>query len=167
MRRPAADAKTLERLAAWRKLVPNLAVRSSFIVGFPGETEQDFEYLLRWLDEAQLDRVGCFRYEPVSGASSNELPGAVDSEVIEERWNRLMAAQQAISAARLERKIGTTIDVIVDALDKDRTVARSTGDAPEIDGSVFLPPDSGVGPGAILAARVERADEYDLWAVPA
>jgi ribosomal protein S12 methylthiotransferase len=167
MRRPAADAKTLERLAAWRKLVPNLTVRSSFIVGFPGETEQDFEYLLRWLDEAQLDRVGCFRYEPVSGASSNELPGAVDSEVIEERWNRLMAAQQAISAARLERKIGTTIDVIVDALDKDRTVARSTGDAPEIDGSVFLPPDSGVGPGAILAARVERADEYDLWAVPA
>jgi ribosomal protein S12 methylthiotransferase len=167
MRRPAADAKTLERLAAWRKLVPDLTVRSSFVIGFPGETESDFEYLLRWLEEAQLDRVGCFRYEPVSGARSNDLPGAVDSEVIEERWNRLMAAQQTISAGRLQSKLGTTIDVIVDALDEDRTVARSAGDAPEIDGNVYLPADLGIHPGAIVTVRVERADEYDLWAVPA
>jgi ribosomal protein S12 methylthiotransferase len=144
-----------------------LTVRSSFVIGFPGETESDFEYLLRWLEEAQLDRVGCFRYEPVSGARSNDLPGAVDSEVIEERWNRLMAAQQTISAGRLQSKLGTTIDVIVDALDEDRTVARSAGDAPEIDGNVYLPADLGIHPGAIVTVRVERADEYDLWAVPA
>ena len=167
MRRPAADAKTLERLAAWRALVPDLAVRSSFIVGFPGETEADFQYLLQWLEEAELDRVGCFRYEPVAGAASNELPGAVQQEVVDERWHRLMAAQQAISARRLARKVGQTIRVIVDSADADGAVARSTGDAPEIDGSVFLPRDPRVVPGAILAARVERADDYDLWAVPA
>jgi ribosomal protein S12 methylthiotransferase len=167
MRRPAADAKTLERLAAWRALVPDLTVRSSFIVGFPGETEQDFEYLLDWLAEAQLDRVGCFRYEPVSGAASNELPGAVARDVIEERWNRLMAAQQAISTARLARKVGRMIDVIVDEADADGAVGRSTGDAPEIDGNVYLPADPRVRAGAIVRARIESADEYDLWAVPA
>ena len=167
MRRPAADARTLERLVAWRRLVPNLTVRSSFIVGFPGETEKDFEYLLDWLESAELDRVGCFRYEPVSGAASNALPGAVPTEVIEERWNRLMAAQQAISTARLARKVGTTIAVIIDDSGADGAVGRSTGDAPEIDGNVYMPPDAHLRPGAIVTARVERADEYDLWAVPA
>jgi len=167
MRRPAADAATLERLAAWRALVPDLAVRSSFIVGFPGETERDFEYLLQWLAEAELDRVGCFRYEPVAGAASNDLPGAVAPEVIDERWHRLMAAQQAISARRLARKVGQIIQVIVDTVDGDGAAARSTADAPEIDGTVFLPADARLEPGAMLAARVERAGDYDLWAVPA
>jgi ribosomal protein S12 methylthiotransferase len=167
MRRPAADAETLERLAAWRELVPDLAVRSSFIVGFPGETERDFEYLLQWLAAAELDRVGCFRYEPVAGAASNDLSGAVAPEVIDERWHRLMAAQQAISARRLARKVGQTIQVIVDSVDGDGATARSTADAPEIDGNVFLPAHPRLEPGAMLAARVERAGDYDLWAVPA
>jgi len=167
MRRPAADAATLARLAAWRALVPDLTVRSSFIVGFPGETERDFEYLLEWLAAAELDRVGCFRYEPVAGAASNVLPNAVPAEIIEERWHRLMDAQRAISARRLARKIGRTIPVIVDTATPERIVARSMGDAPEIDGSVFLPAGSAIPPGTVLDARVERADDYDLWAVPA
>jgi ribosomal protein S12 methylthiotransferase len=167
MRRPAADVATLERLRAWRALVPDLTVRSSFIVGFPGETEADFEYLLEWLDEAEIDRAGCFRYEPVTGAASNGLAGSVAPELVEERWHRFMAAQQAISARRLARKVGRTIDVIVDAAGPDRIVARSMGDAPEIDGNVFLPPQPSLAPGAIVTARVERADDYDLWAVAA
>ncbi|MDX1561660.1 MAG: 30S ribosomal protein S12 methylthiotransferase RimO [Gammaproteobacteria bacterium] len=183
MRRPAAEAKTLERIRAWRQQVPALTLRSSFIVGFPGETEADFEYLLDWLAEAEIDRVGCFRYEPVTGAASNELPGAVPADVIEERWHRLMAAQQAISKARLERKIGSTIDVIVDAADDEHWIARSTADAPEIDGLVYLPretpddrADGGAGGsaragvaveiGMRLKARVDAADDYDLWATP-
>ena len=167
MRRPAADEKTLERIRAWRGAVPALTLRSSFIVGFPGETDEDFEYLLDWLEEAELDRVGCFRYEPVEGAASNALPGQVPGETIEERWHRFMAVQQAISTRRLERLVGTTISVIVDRVDADGTVARSEGDAPEIDGNVFLPPDARLAPGAILDVRVEESDEYDLWAVPA
>jgi ribosomal protein S12 methylthiotransferase len=167
MRRPAAEARTLERIADWRRQVPELALRSSFVVGFPGETEEDFEFLLEWLAEAALDRVGCFRYEPVRGAAANALPGAVPPEVTDERWHRLMAAQQAISAARLQAKIGSTIDVIVDAIDDDGIVARSTGDAPEIDGRVFLPPDPVLGVGAQFSAIVEDADAYDLWARPA
>jgi len=167
MRRPAADAKTLERIREWRAAVPDLVLRSSFIVGFPGETEEDFEYLLEWLDEAELDRVGCFRYEPVDGAASNGLDGQVPAPVIEERWHRFMAAQQEISARRLARLVGRTIDVIVDHVEPTQIVARSRGDAPEIDGNVFLPPGTNVRPGDIVAVRVEEADEYDLWAVPA
>jgi ribosomal protein S12 methylthiotransferase len=167
MRRPAADAQTLERLRAWRALVPDLTVRSSFIVGFPGETEADFEYLLEWLEEAEIDRAGCFRYEPVAGAASNELPGAVAPELIEERWHRFMAAQQAVSARRLARKVGQTTEVIIDSVGADRIVARSQGDAPEIDGNVFLPASSRFEPGAIVKVRIERADAYDLWAVAA
>src|SRR5690606_22695882 len=125
-----------------------------------------FEYLLEWLEEAELDRVGCFRYEPVAGAASNELPGAVPEELIEERWHRLMAAQQSISAARLERLVGRTLEVIVDHGDDDGATARSKGDAPEIDGNVFLPPDPRLAAGMIVRVRVESADEYDLWAVP-
>jgi ribosomal protein S12 methylthiotransferase len=167
MRRPAADAQTLERLRDWRALVPDLTVRSSFIVGFPGETEADFEYLLQWLDEAEIDRAGCFRYEPVTGASSNALPGAVAPELIEERWHRFMAAQQAVSTRRLARKVGRSIEVIVDSVGPERNVARSMGDAPEIDGNVFLPMNPRLALGAIVTVRVERADEYDLWAVAA
>ena len=167
MRRPAADAKTLERIRSWRSIVPDITLRSTFIVGFPGETERDFEYLLDWLEEAQLDRVGCFRYEPVAGAASNGLPNAVAVEVIEERWHRLMAAQQSISTKRLQRKVGTEIDVIVDGVDGETVIGRSAGDAPEIDGNVYLPLSSELEIGDLLRARVERADEYDLWAVVA
>ncbi|HEX6996662.1 MAG TPA: 30S ribosomal protein S12 methylthiotransferase RimO [Gammaproteobacteria bacterium] len=166
MRRPAADVKTLERIRRWRGAVPELTVRSSFIVGFPGETERDFEHLLEWLEEAELDRVGCFRYEPVRDAAANALPGAVPEEVKEERWHRLMAAQQAISARRLARKVGGTIDVIVDEIEGDQALGRSAGDAPDIDGRVYLPR-AGLRPGAIVRARVTASDEYDLWAEPA
>jgi ribosomal protein S12 methylthiotransferase len=167
MRRPAAEAKTLERIASWRAQVPALTLRSSFVVGFPGETEADFEYLLDWLAEASLDRVGCFRYEPVTGAAANALPDAVPPEVTEERWHRLMAAQQEISAARLKAKIGRKIAIIVDGSSDEGVVARSTGDAPEIDGKVFLPADNGSRSGDRLDAIVDAADEYDLWAHPA
>ena len=166
MRRPAAEAKTLERIRRWREQVPELTLRSSFVVGFPGETEADFEFLLDWLEEAALDRVGCFRYEPVRGAAANDLPDPVPPELTEERWHRFMAAQQAISAARLDAKIGATIRVIVDAVEDEGIVARSTGDAPEIDGKVFLPPDPAIRIGDRLAALVEDADAYDLWARP-
>lgn len=166
MRRPAADARTLDRIRAWREAVPELTLRSSFIVGFPGETDEDFEHLLEWLDEAELDRVGCFRYEPVEGAASNALPGRVPESVIEERWHRLMAAQQTISARRLARLVGKRIDAIIDAVEEDRVVARSRGDAPEIDGNVLLPPAADFAPGAIVEVEIEEADEYDLYAVP-
>jgi ribosomal protein S12 methylthiotransferase len=166
MRRPAADAKTLERIHAWREQVPDLTLRSSFIVGFPGETEADFEYLLDWLAQAEIDRVGCFRYEPVAGAASNALPGALPAAEIDARWHALMSRQQSISAARLARRVGTEIDVIVDAVEDDRLLARSSGDAPEIDGQVFLPVDPAIAVGSILRVRVERADAYDLWGQP-
>jgi ribosomal protein S12 methylthiotransferase len=166
MRRPAADAKTLERIRSWRAAVPELALRSSFIVGFPGETDEDFEYLLEWLAEAELDRVGCFRYEPVAGAASNALPNAVPEALIEERWHALMAAQQAISERRLARRVGTTLEVIVDRVEEDRVVARSQGDAPEIDGNVYLPAEAALAPGTIVEVTIEDADAYDLWGTP-
>jgi ribosomal protein S12 methylthiotransferase len=169
MKRPAAEAKTLQRIRAWRAAMPELTIRSTFIVGFPGETEQDFQTLVDWLEEAELDRVGCFRYEPVRNAAANALPGAVPEEVKEERWHRFMAAQQAISARRLERKVGSEIDVIVDERDGEQALGRSTADAPEIDGRVYLPAGRGAGklaPGSIVRARVTAADEYDLWAEP-
>src|SRR5690606_33409792 len=134
MRRPANQEKTLERIARWRTIAPDLAIRSTFIVGFPGETEADFAMLLDWLGEAKLDRVGCFKYEPVEGAAANALPGAVPEAVKEERWHRFMQAQQKISAAKLAAKVGREIEVIVDGVEKGRAVARSMADAPEIDG---------------------------------
>jgi len=164
MRRPAAEAKTLERIEQWRREVPDLTLRSSFIVGFPGETESDFEYLLDWLRQAQLDRVGCFRYEPVTGAAANELPNAVPAAVTEERWHRLMAAQREISQARLAAKVGTTLEVIVDGIEPERIVARSTADAPEIDGNVFVRPDAKIGVGERIRVTIEDSDAYDLWA---
>jgi ribosomal protein S12 methylthiotransferase len=165
MKRPAAEAATLERIRAWRRQVPGLTIRSTFIVGFPGETDADFRVLLEWLEEAELDRVGCFRYEAVDGAAANALPGAVPEALKDERWHRLMEAQQRISARRLARRVGKPIEVIVDQAGENETIGRSTGDAPEIDGKVMLSA-GGYAPGDIVSARVYRAGEYDLWATP-
>ncbi|MFO0988189.1 MAG: 30S ribosomal protein S12 methylthiotransferase RimO [Alphaproteobacteria bacterium] len=166
MRRPANQEKTLERIARWRAIAPDLAIRSTFIVGFPGETAADFAMLLDWLEEAKLDRVGCFKYEPVEGAAANALPGAVPEAVKDERWHRFMQAQQKISAAKLAAKVGRVIDVIVDSVEKGRVVARSKADAPEIDGNVLVKPAAGLKPGDIVKVRVEKAKDYDLEAKP-
>ncbi|HLG81406.1 MAG TPA: 30S ribosomal protein S12 methylthiotransferase RimO [Bradyrhizobium sp.] len=162
MRRPAAQDKTLARIQAWRAQCPELVLRSTFIVGFPGETETDFAYLLDWLDEAELDRVGCFKYEPVAGATSNALPNAVPLEVKQERWNALMARQQKISARKLKRKVGTRQQVIIDEVGPTVAKGRSKSDAPEIDGSVYLTSRRPLRVGEIVTARIERSDEYDL-----
>ncbi|WP_226633878.1 30S ribosomal protein S12 methylthiotransferase RimO [Novosphingobium profundi] len=170
MKRPANEAKVLDRLRSWREICPDIAIRSSFVVGFPGETEADFEYLLDWLDEAQLDRVGAFRFEPVEGAAANDLPGAVPEEVKEERYARIMEKTAAISAAKLQAKIGRVLPVIIDevgAPDEDGDVGatgRSQADAPEIDGAVYLRDvDPNLAPGDIVAVHIEDADEHDLF----
>jgi len=163
MRRPAHQEKTLERLRRWREICPDLAIRSTFIVGFPGETEEDFQMLLDWLKEAKLARVGCFKYEPVEGAAANAIGAAVPDEVKAERWHRFMAAQQAVSAEVTAGRVGRTIDVIIDEVDDEGAIGRSKWDAPEIDGSVFLNGATGVQPGDIVRARVTNADEYDVW----
>jgi ribosomal protein S12 methylthiotransferase len=164
MRRPAHQERTLERIARWRDICPELAIRSTFIVGFPGETEEDFVLLLDWLSEARLTRVGCFKYEDVDGASANALPGQVPEEVKAERYARLMQRQQAISAELLKGRIGKTIEVIVDEVDDEGAVARSHWDAPEIDGNIYLNGETGLKPGNRVLVRVEAAGEYDLWA---
>ena len=167
MRRPANDAKVLGRIHQWRAMVPDLALRSTFIVGFPGETEADFQYLLDWLVEAQLDRVGCFKYEAVAGAAANDLPDPVPEAVKEDRWHRFMATQAAISAERLQRKIGRTLAVIIDAVDDEGGASgRSKADAPEIDGQVHLREAGGLNPGDIVSVLIEDADDYDLMGVP-
>jgi ribosomal protein S12 methylthiotransferase len=166
MRRPAHQEKTLDRIGRWRALCPDLALRSTFIVGFPGETEEDFRLLLDWLSAARLTRVGCFKYENVDGAAANALPGHVPEEVKEERYARLMQHQQAISADVMAARIGATIEVIVDEVDGEGAVARSQWDAPEIDGSVYLNGEASLSPGDRLHVRVTHADEYDLWAEP-
>jgi ribosomal protein S12 methylthiotransferase len=162
MRRPAAQERTLARIRSWRAICPDLTIRSTFIVGFPGETEEDFQFLLEWLDAAELDRVGCFRYEPVDGARANDLAAPVPEEVKEERWHRLMRHQQAISAQRLKRKIGMRLQVIVDEVGPVVVRGRSQGDAPEIDGSVKLTSRRPLRAGEIVTARIDRADAYDL-----
>jgi len=162
MRRPAAQDKTLARIARWREQCPELAVRSTFIVGFPGETDADFAYLLDWLEEAEIDRVGCFKYEPVAGAASNALPGAVPDDVKRHRYDALMARQQKISTRRLKRKIGTRQQVIIDEVGPTVARGRSKADAPEIDGSVYISSRRPLKVGEIVTARIERADEYDL-----
>jgi ribosomal protein S12 methylthiotransferase len=173
MRRPANQEKTLDRIQRWRDICPDLTVRSTFIVGFPGETEEDFQQLLDWLSVAQLDRVGCFKFEPVAGAAANDLPGHVPEPVKEERWHRFMIHQQAISEARLAAKIGRTVDVIIDEVgepDEDGSIGatgRSWADAPEIDGAVQLRDVGTAQPGDILKVRIEDADAYDLYGVPA
>ncbi|ERS14106.1 ribosomal protein S12 methylthiotransferase [Alcanivorax sp. PN-3] len=166
MKRPAHAENTLERIRRWREICPDITLRSTFIVGFPGETDDDFEMLLDWLEEAQLDRVGCFTYSPVDGAPANALPDHVDEEVARERQERFMNVQARISAAKLQRKIGQTLEVLVDEVGEDGVVARSQADAPEIDGLVYLPDDAPVKPGQRLRVTVEDADDHDLWARP-
>jgi ribosomal protein S12 methylthiotransferase len=168
MKRPANEAKVLERIRGWREICPDIAIRSTFIVGFPGETEEDFDYLLQWLDEARLDRVGAFKFEPVSGAAANALPGIVPEAVKEERYARFMEKTAAISAAKLEAKVGRTIDVIIDAVDPEGgATGRSKADAPEIDGEVHLRDAGHLAQGDIVSVLVEDADEHDLYGVPA
>ena len=166
MRRPAHQERTLERIAAWRKTCPDLAIRSTFIVGFPGETEDDFKLLLEWLGEARLDRVGCFKYEEVEGAAANSLAGHVPAEVKEERWHRFMAAQQEVSRDVMRRRVGRTIEVLIDEAGPEGAVGRSKWDAPEIDGLVRLEGGTVLKPGDLVQARVTAADEYDLVARP-
>jgi ribosomal protein S12 methylthiotransferase len=165
MKRPAAAEKTLDRIKAWRAACPDLTLRSTFIVGFPGETEAEFEELLEFLDEAQLDRVGCFAYSPVEGAQANELPDAVPEEVKEERRARFMEKQAEISARRLEAKIGREMTVLVDEIDDEGdAIARSPADAPEIDGVVFIADAENTAPGDFVKVRITDATEHDLWA---
>lgn len=164
MRRPAHGEKVLERLKSWRQICPDLAVRSTFIVGFPGETEADFEELLAWLDEAELNRVGCFKYENVEGARANELPGHVDEAVKEERWHRFMEKAQEVSRRVLARRVGREIEVVIDEVDEEGAIGRSQWDAPEIDGCVFLNGETELAAGDRVTVRVTHSDEYDLWA---
>jgi ribosomal protein S12 methylthiotransferase len=168
MKRPANEARVLERIKGWREICPDIAIRSTFVVGFPGETEADFDYLLQWLDEARLDRVGAFRFEPVQGAAANDLPGAVPEEVKEERYARLMEKTAAISAAKLQAKIGRTLEVLIDVTDGEGgATGRSKADAPEIDGEVHLRDAGGLAQGDIVDVLVEDADEHDLFGVAA
>jgi ribosomal protein S12 methylthiotransferase len=162
MRRPAAQEKTLERIRSWRADCPALTIRSTFIVGFPGETEADFSQLLDWLDEAQLDRVGCFRYEPVAGAAANDLGTPVPDAIKEERWNRFMQRQQDISRKRLKRKVGARELVIIDEVGPSVAKGRTKGDAPQIDGSVFVASRRPLRVGEIATVKIERSDDYDL-----
>jgi len=164
MKRPAAQEKTLERIRRWREIVPDISIRSTFIVGFPGETEADFEELLQWLEEARLDRVGCFRFEPVAGAPANALPDPVPAEVSEQRWRRLMKAQQAISIRNLRKKVGQRVPVIVDEANGRTGRGRTKWDAPEIDGAVHLTGRLPIRAGEIVTARITGASEYDLTA---
>ena len=164
MQRPAAAEKSLERIKAWRATCPDITLRSTFIVGFPGETEDDFDVLLDFIHEAQLDRVGCFQYSPVKGARANDLPNPVADELKQERWERFMALQQDISAAKLQTKIGKTIEILIDEVDADGAIGRSSADAPEIDGRVFLEGAIELSPGDFVEAEVTAADDYDLWA---
>jgi len=166
MRRPGAQEKTLARIERWRGICPDLAIRSSFIVGFPGESEQDFEFLLDWLKQAKLTRVGCFKYEDVAGASSNALQGHLPQEVKDERFARLMETQKQVSAGILSGRVGREIEVLVDEVDEEGAIARSSWDAPEIDGCVFLNGENELEPGDMLKVRIEHADEYDLWGLP-
>lgn len=167
MKRPAAAENTLARLQNWRRICPDLTLRSTFIVGFPGETDADFEALLDFLTAAQLDRVGAFTYSPVEGAAANRLPDAVPEPLKQERLERLMAHQAAISAARLQQKIGRTLEVLVDAVDEEGPIARSAGEAAEIDGVIYLDAAPDVKPGDKLRVVVTDADEHDLYAEPA
>lgn len=164
MARPAAAAKTLDEIAAWRRDCPDIVLRSTFIVGYPGETEAEFQTLLDWLDEAQLDRVGCFQYENVAGARSNDLPDHVPEEIKQDRWDRFMQKAQAISEAKLAAKVGSIQQVLVDEVDDEGATCRTKADAPEIDGNLFIDEGfEGLKPGDLVTVEVEEAGEYDLW----
>ncbi|GAB3023606.1 30S ribosomal protein S12 methylthiotransferase RimO [Bowmanella dokdonensis] len=163
MKRPAAAERTKERIKAWREVCPELVIRSTFIVGFPGETEEDFQMLLDFLDEAQLDRVGCFKYSDVDGAKANELPDPVSEELKQERYERFMQKQQQISTAKLAKRIGLEMDVLIDEVDEEGAIGRTYADAPEIDGVVYLNGDTELKAGDLVKVRIEHSDEYDLW----
>lgn len=163
MKRPGSAERTLERIRGWREICPDLTIRSTFIVGFPGETEAEFEELLQFLRDAQLDRVGCFTYSDVDGAKANDLPDPVPEAVKQERYERFMQVQQEISAQRLQAKIGRTLDVLIDEVDAEGAIGRSYADAPEIDGLVYLNGEVNVKPGDKVSVLIEHADEYDLW----
>ncbi len=163
MKRPAHSEKVLGRIKKWREICPDLTIRSTFIVGFPGETEEDFQELLDFLEEAQLDRVGCFKYSPVDGARANDLPDHIPEEIQQERWERFMQTQQRISAARLQQKIGRTLEVLIDDVDEEGAIGRTYADAPEIDGVVYLNEEFKVSVGERVSVKIEHADEYDLW----
>jgi len=166
MKRPASAERNLERIQAWRAVCPDITLRSTFIVGFPGESEAEFAELLEFLEAAELDRVGCFAYSPVDGAAANALPGPVPEAVRAERRARFMAVQERVSARRLERRVGTTMQVLVDEVDGAKAVARSSADAPEIDGVVRLARTKGLKPGDFADVRITKSDAHDLWAVP-
>jgi len=166
MKRPANAEGTLKRTRDWRAICPDITIRSTFVVGFPGETEREFEDLLEFLEEAQLDRVGCFAYSPVEGAAANALPDPVPEAVKQERQARFMAVQEKISAARLKRKVGQTMEVLVDEVGKDGAIARSAADAPEIDGRVIIRQSAKLKPGEFAKVKITRADAHDLWAAP-
>ena len=168
MRRPAHQEKTLDRIREWRNICPDLTLRSTFIVGFPGETEEDFQMLLDWLEEAQLDRVGCFEYSPVDGAHANQLTNHVPDEIKKDRWERFMQTQQKISAQKLQNKIGTRTQVLVDGVQDGMAMARTPADAPEIDGIMTIdhPIAESLKPGDMLDVKITAADEYDLWGEP-
>jgi len=164
MKRPGNVEKTLERIKNWRKQVPDLTIRSTFIVGFPGETEEEFQDLLDFLEEAQLDRVGCFQYSPVEGATANDIAEQIPDELKQERYDRFMQLQQRISADKMQAKVGKVMNVLVDEIDDKGAVARSMADAPEIDGLVFIDDAFHLQPGQFVKVEIVGADEYDLWA---
>ena len=163
MKRPAASEKTLDRIARWRDLCPDLTIRSTFIVGFPGETDAEFEELLRFIETAQLDRVGCFQYSPVKGAAANELPDPVPDDVKQDRWEQFMALQQSISSQKLQQKVGSTQTVLIDSVSETGSIGRTVADAPEIDGVVHLPGITELSAGDWVEADITGADDYDLW----
>ncbi|MFQ1656728.1 30S ribosomal protein S12 methylthiotransferase RimO [Aeromonas veronii] len=164
MKRPGTVERTLERIQKWREICPQITLRSTFIVGFPGETEEDFQMLLDFIDKAELDRVGCFKYSPVEGALANELPDPVPEEIQEERFQRFMELQQQVSIRKLARKVGQEMTVIIDEVDAEGATGRSFADAPEIDGLVYLNGETGLKPGDMVKVRIDESDEYDLWA---
>ncbi|HAU4901704.1 TPA: 30S ribosomal protein S12 methylthiotransferase RimO, partial [Aeromonas hydrophila] len=164
MKRPGTVERTLERIQKWREICPEITLRSTFIVGFPGETEEEFQMLLDFIDKAELDRVGCFKYSPVEGAKANELPDPVPEEVQEERFQRFMELQQQVSIRKLARKVGKEMLVLIDEVDEEGATGRSAADAPEIDGLVYLNGETGLKPGDMVKVRIDEADEYDLWA---
>lgn len=164
MKRPGTVERTLERIQKWREICPQITLRSTFIVGFPGETEEDFKMLLDFIDKAELDRVGCFKYSPVEGALANELPDPVPEEIQEERFQRFMELQQQVSIRKLARKVGQEMTVIIDEVDEEGATGRSFADAPEIDGLVYLNGETGLKPGDMVKVRIDESDEYDLWA---
>jgi ribosomal protein S12 methylthiotransferase len=166
MKRPGNQVKVLERIKAWREICPELVIRSTFIVGFPGETEEDFQMLLDWLEEAQLDRVGCFKYSPVDGAKANDLPDHIPEDIQQQRWERFMQTQQRISSQRLQARIGQQMEVLIDEVDEQGAIGRCYADAPEIDGKVYLDGFTDTFAGDALLVNIIGADEYDLWAEP-